>query len=260
MKIDVISMWYNEAFLAPFFLKHYSFADTIHLLVDEETTDNTLEIVSKFENVEVIPVRFPDMLDDLLKVDTINRLYRSIDSDWVIVVDSDEFVFSLPLGLNIHEVLEKEKKYNLFNVHMWQVFRHRNDSDLNPDLPPILQRRHGDPDVSSALNAAYIKPIVVRTTLDIEWLPGCHVIKSKNIIKRSWDIIRGKKLFPSPQPIYGAHWAMADPEFAIQRRIRRMKRLSKRNLEMEWGLHNFNIDETKIREECERHLDDPLLF
>ena len=58
MKIDIITMWYNEAFLAPLFLNHYSFANTIHLLYDEDTTDNTLDIVSKYNNVKVIPFDF----------------------------------------------------------------------------------------------------------------------------------------------------------------------------------------------------------
>jgi len=259
MKIDIISMWYNESFLVPFFLKHYSWADTIHLLIDEETTDSTLEIVQKFDNVEVIPVRFPDMLDDLLKVKKINNLYRSLDSDWVIAVDSDEFVFPLPLNRDIRDVLQQESKYNLLYAQMWQVYRHRCDSDLDPNLPAILQRRHGDPDVSSSINASYVKPIVVRSSLDIEWAPGCHVIwKSK--IGQIWDVIRGKQILPSPHCIYGAHWAMADPELGVLRRIQRKERISKRNLELELGSRNFYITEEQIREECSRHLDDPILF
>jgi hypothetical protein len=260
MKIDVITMWYNEEFLAPFFLSHYSFADTIHILLDEETTDNTREIISKFKNVHVIPVRFPDMLDDILKIDTINRLYRSIDSDWVIVVDSDEFVFSLPLNKNLRDMLEQESKYNLFYVQMWQVFRHRSDADLDPNLPAINQRRHGDPNVSAGINAAYVKPIVVRSSLNIEWDTGCHRFVNKSRFEQMRDIIRGKRILASPQPLYGAHWQMADPEFAVERRVRRKERLSQRNLELGLGTHNFHITEQQIREECDKHLDDPLLF
>jgi len=260
MKIDVITMWYNEEYLAPFFLGHYSFVDTIHILLDEETTDNTWEIISKFKNVNVIPVRFPDMLDDLLKVERINELYRSIDSDWVIVVDSDEFLFPLPLSMNFREVLGQEATYDLFNAQMWQVYRHRSDADLDSHQPAIYQRRHGDPNVSTGINAMYVKPIIVRSGLDIRWLPGCHELKGKRLPGRLWDTIRGKRVVPSPQVIHGVHWQMADPDFAVARRLRRKARLSKRNLEERMGVQNFHITEQQIREECARHLDDPLLF
>jgi hypothetical protein len=260
MKIDVITMWYNEEFLAPFFLGHYSFADTIHILLDEETTDNTRELISKFKNVNVIPVRFPDMLDDLLKVEKINGLYRSIRSDWVIVVDSDEFLFSLPLGETFQDVLGQETTYNLFNAQMWQVYRHRSDADLDPNLPAIYQRRHGDPNVSSGINATYVKPVIIRSNLDIQWLPGCHELKGKRLPIRLWDTLMGKRIIPSPRLINGTHWQMADPDFAVARRLRRKSHLSKRNRENSMGTQHFYITEQQIREECDRHRDDPLLF
>lgn len=260
MKIDIITMWYNESFLAPFFLKHYSYADTIHILLDEETSDNTQEIALKFENVRIVPVRFPDKLDDILKIDKINSLYKEIDSDWIIAVDSDEFVFPLPINKNIKDILGNESKYNLFNAQLWQVYRHRNDNDLNPDLPAIYQRRHGDPNVTIGINALYVKPIIIRSGLDIEWKPGCHLLARKNIIGWIRSYIQGKQILLSPQLIYGVHWAMADPEISIQRRIKRKERLSKRNIEMGLGIQNFNVTEEQIRQECEQHLDDPLLF
>ncbi|MBP7509524.1 MAG: glycosyltransferase family 2 protein [Prolixibacteraceae bacterium] len=260
MKIDIITMWYNEASLAPFFLNHYSYADTIHILLDEEVNDNTQKIAEKYENVRIIPVRFPDKLDDILKIETINSIYHSIDSDWVIVVDSDEFVFSLPFYTNIRDILENESKYNLFNVQLWQVYRHRDDNDLNPDLPAIFQRRHGDPNVTTGLNSSYVKPIIVHSGLEIEWQPGCHLLARKNIIRRLGSYVRGKNAILSPHLIHGVHWAMADPAIAIKRRIDRKDRLSKRNIETRLGFQNIDITEEQIRRECDQHLDDPLLF
>jgi len=260
MKIDVITMWYNEEFLAPFFLGHYAFADTIHILLDDETKDHTREIIAKFKNVHVIPVRFPDMLDDLLKMEKIHDIYHSLESDWAIIVDSDEFLFPLPFCKTFQDVFGQETTYNLFNAQMWQVYRHRSDVDLNPDLPAIYQRRHGDPNVSKGVNATYIKPIVARTGLDIQWIPGCHELKKKWIPRLIWDTITGKRIVPSPKVINGVHWQMADPGFAVARRLQRKARLSRRNLETGRGFHNFHITEQQIREECARHLDDPLLF
>lgn len=261
MKIEIITMWYNEAFLAPFFLNHYSFANTIHLLYDEDTTDNSLDIISKFKNVKLIPFRFPDMMDDILKIEKINSVYRTLDCDWVISVDSDEFIFPLPLGRDLREILMRESKYNLYYVQFWQVYRHRNDSDLDPALPAVYQRRHGDPNISKGLNSLYIKPIVARPGLNIEWMPGCHKLKKKSALARIWDVATTKRVSISPQLIFGAHWAMADPGFAIERRINgRMKRQSKRNIQLGLTVQHHNITAEQIQKECERHLDDPLLF
>ena len=42
MNIEVITAWYNEEILAPYFLKHYSFADRIHILLDDLKNAETL--------------------------------------------------------------------------------------------------------------------------------------------------------------------------------------------------------------------------
>ena len=47
--ITVISAWYNEEFLASLFLKHYSFADKIVILLDESTNDHTVEMINLFK-------------------------------------------------------------------------------------------------------------------------------------------------------------------------------------------------------------------
>lgn len=261
LKVEVISMWYNEAFLAPFFLNHYSFADKIHIFYDQDTTDNTLEIISRYDNVNVIPFKFPDMMDDLIKVDKINGLLRTLECDWVIAVDADEFVFPLPLGRDMREALEREADYDLIYAQLWQVYRHKNDNDLTPELSTAQQRRHGDPNVTEGINAAYVKPIIVRPGAGIEWLPGCHDIVKKHGIKKILNKIRGNKIAISPRKQYGSHWAMADPEFVVERRIKgRKERQSKSNIEKKLTYHQHNITESSILEECDLHLNDPLLF
>ncbi|HHT9146737.1 MAG: hypothetical protein Q7J31_18845 [Syntrophales bacterium] len=295
-KIEVITMWYNESFLAPFFLEHYKFADVIHLLslqrylrilgtiwsiisliepqyivciqvngvvglYDEDTADNTLEIVSKYENVEVIPFRFPDMMDDIIKVEKTNNLYKTLNCDWAIIADADEFVFPLPLGRDIREALEQEEDYDLIYTQLWQVYRHRADADLNFTLPAVPQRRHGDPNVTEGINALYVKPIIVRPSAGVEWQPGCHAITKKKRIARVWQKITGNNPNVSPRRLYGTHWAMADPDFAVERRIKgRKARQSRVNISNKLTLHNHHVTEEQIRNECRQHLDDPLLF
>lgn len=261
LAIEVITMWYNESFLAHLFLEHYKFADKIHIFYDEDTTDNTLDIISKFTNVNVIPFRFPDKMDDIIKVAKLNKLCLELDCDWVISVDADEFVFPLPLGLDIREALAQESEYDVLFAQLWQVYRHHSDGDLNQSLPAVQQRRHGDPNVTEGINAMYVKPIIVRPRAKIQWQPGCHALKKKKGLANVWEKIAGNKPTISPRLLYGSHWAMADPDFAVDRRIKgRKERQSRVNLEKKLTEHQHHITEEKIRMECRQHLDDPILF
>jgi hypothetical protein len=54
---------------------------------------------------------------------------------------------------------------------------------------------------------------------------------------------------------------MADPDLAVKRRMRGRRELqSGENIRYNWGFHNFDITEEKIRAECRAHENDPALF
>jgi alpha-1,3-rhamnosyltransferase len=252
--IEVLTMWYNEAYLAPFFLKHYAYADRITLLYDADTADNTLEIVKSYPNVRVMPFHFPDMMDDELKRDMLNARYKETQCDWVLSVDADEFVFyqrGLDFCYDLHPVLNENPEYDLFSVMLYQIYRHRDDADLDQGMYPVPQRRHGDPNVSEGINALYNKPILVRKGLNMSWSPGCHTI----------EVMAGKNLSGSPVSLMGAHWAMADPAFAVERRVKnRRERQSKNNLAKGLTLQHHNVTIESIMCEFEQHKNDPQLF
>ena len=288
MSIEVLTMWYNEAYLAPFFLKHYAYADKITLLYDADTTDNTLEIVNSFPNVHIVPFQFPDMMDDELKRDILNTQYRQTECDWVLGVDADEFVFykkENDFCNDLHPFLNDNLGYDVFYVTLYQVYRHEDDADLDPDMPPVPQRRHGDPNVTKGWKALYNKPILVHKGLDMSWSNGVHGIKLalRNGLNIHWRDCHNKMkfsghplkkfiakfmkifgIFPgkiSPTPLLGAHWSMADPGFALERRIKnRKERQSKNNLAKGMGIQNHTVTEKDIMDKFARHKNDPQLF
>ncbi len=262
INVEIITAWYNEEFLAPFFLKHYSFADKIHILLDADTNDKTLLEIEKAGNVNVEYVKYPDKFDDRMKIEKIMQVYKKIKHGWVFAVDSDEFLFPLPFETTMREALAKENHNDVIYAQMWQVYRHRSDKDLDPDLPPVLQRRHGDPNVSEGLNALYNKPVIVKAGLNIKWGAGCHhlhFLRPKNKILRLFAKFKRKPKI-SGNKFYGAHWAMADPLFCIERRRGRKARMSQNNLDRGHGSHYLEDTEDRIRQEVEIHLDDPQLF
>jgi len=245
MKIEVVTAWYNEQILAPLFKRHYAFANRIHVLFDVDSDDRTEEYLS---GLEVHPIKYPDGIDWVIKSDAVNELSNSLDADWVIAVDADEFVF--PKGHHPYDTpffLQKQEG-NVIFCELHNVYRHHSDKDLIDDLP-VPQRRHGNPipGISYGQNQ-YIKPCVVKPELQIRWTCGIH------------GFIANDKARVNPINMVGAHWAMADPTIALSRRLAQSKRQSKNNLIHQRGYQNFNITKEEIEKELAEHLNDHLIF
>jgi len=249
MKISAVTMVYNEAFMLPFFLRHYHYLDEIHVLYETDTTDQSFDILSRAPNVVIEKCHIEGGLDDIEKINLFNSAVQRISADWVYVVDPDELIF--PPNESPYSFLNRQS-CDVVRSGMFQVYRHRNDKDLDPTLAPIPQRIHGDPDLFStdeqpnrASNSLYIKPNVVRPSVNIRFLPGHHQIEGNP--------------HTSSELYLGAHWQMAEPSVAIARRMERKARISERNRAHRMGWQHFDVSIEKIREECERHLDDPAI-
>jgi hypothetical protein len=242
MRIHVLTFWHNEAALAPFFLNHYAYADKIIVVLGEDTADNTREICARFPNVEIQEYTFPGgLLDDDVKIERFNALAAAQSCDWLLALDSDEFIFP-PTRETPGEFLGRQPG-NLLDAAMWQVYRHATEGDLDPDRPVVGQRRHGNP------VPHHVKPIIVKPEAGTVWMPGNHHVLPNPGIRKS------------AERFIGAHWAYADAEIAIARYVKgRRDRFSAANIQKRHGWHLFEITEDKIREECRQHLNDPLLF
>ena len=252
MRIAAIAMVYNEAFLLPYFLRHYQDLDEIHVLYETDSTDDTLKILKQASNVIIKNCHIAGGLDSTEKVKLTNDTLHTIEADWVYVVDCDEFIF--PPHESAEDFLGRQdcENHNVVRAGMFQVYRHRTDRDLDPALPPTPQRVHGDPDLFSTAegpnkprNALYVKPIIVKPSSEIRFQPGNHFIEG--------DIRVSSEFY------LGAHWHMADPSLAIDRKLKNRARISERNKKLGHGWHYQNVTEKWIREECDRHLDDPLI-
>lgn len=233
----IVTMWFNEAKLAPLFLRHYAWADDIHVILDADTNDASEQIVRQFPNARVSWFIFPDGMDDDLKIAELNRAANDLSTDWRIALDADEFIFPRA-GRDPHEALSGVHG-NVITATLYQVYRHATETEIAPDSAPAGQRRYGDPNVTEGVNRLYNKPCIVRSGFELAWTPGCH------------SIARPERYLEAEQSWVGAHWAMADPELAIERRIRgRRDRMSQHNLEHGLTKHNHAITEAEIRRQC----------
>ena len=255
MTIDVISMWYNEAFLAPLFFDHYRFADRILLLLDRDTTDGTRREIALAQSaakpkIEVLEVGSGDGMDDVYKRDVLNEAYRRSRADWVIMVDADEFVFVDPLGKDTVPAVLAREQDNVLVVDYWAVFRHVSEQDIDRAKPALLQRRHGIKEGVPEHRELYQKPAVARPGAIAGWDYGIH------------------KIAPLPSTcvsrtmLMGAHWWLPDYAFAVQRMLRnRRDRQGRRNTQLGLTAPRYaSLTEDVIRQLYEQHLNDPQLF
>jgi len=248
MKVEVITSWYNERVLAPLFFNHYRWADKIVVLLEKSTNDGTRDVIesaSRTQPVEVRDTDFPDGLDDLMKTGEINKAVNASDADWMIVVDSDEFVYPAPYGKDPRAVLATETG-NYILSRMWDVWRHESDGDIDPSLPPVPQRIHGEPDLTSMWASLHHKPCIFRRGAGLPGI-GCHVLH---------DIV---PLVKSTESWHGAHWCSADPCFSVERRVKfRQARLSQENIKHGRGTSSFT--EEQLLDMCRAHLGDPVVI
>jgi glycosyltransferase involved in cell wall biosynthesis len=94
--IDVFVLAYNESEMIPHFLRHYAFARKI-ILLDNESTDSTVELAMRDSRVSVIQWTTGGKQDNLAMVHVKNNCWRKSDADYVVVCDMDEFVDCAPL-------------------------------------------------------------------------------------------------------------------------------------------------------------------
>jgi glycosyltransferase involved in cell wall biosynthesis len=93
--IHAYFLCYNEATILPHLIKHYlSFCDKVCIL-DNFSTDNSVQIVNSFKNTEVLSYNSGNELRDDIYIQVKNTVWkRSVGvADYVIVGDADEFLY-----------------------------------------------------------------------------------------------------------------------------------------------------------------------
>lgn len=103
-KVWTFSVCYNEARMAPWFVRHYSPWVDRMVIWDESSTDETQDILRGCANVDLRP--WPHRgLDDNRFLEAVNGWYQEArgKADWVAWVDMDELIYHP----NMLEMLEK---------------------------------------------------------------------------------------------------------------------------------------------------------
>lgn len=177
MIIHVYAVCYNEEILMPYFLRHYgSFADQIFVF-DNHSTDKTIVIVDSFPKATRIPFDTGDTFDDMTHIAIKNLEYKKRSrgiADWVVVVDSDEFVYHP----NIISVLQN---YKNLGVTLPKV----SGFDMVSSALPSTSGQIYDEIKDGVFHPGYSKGAVFDPSIDINYEPGAHRCHPAGNIKES---------------------------------------------------------------------------
>jgi hypothetical protein len=165
VRLHVYTVCWNEEKILPHFLRHYSkFAEKI-VVYDNYSTDSSPDIVKSFNGVEIRRFYTGGYFDDRENIKIKNTAYKESigKADYVIVVDSDEFLY-------YQDIITLLSKYRKEGVTLPRTIGYDMVSWLFPnDTSPITETvRLG----MKSLN--YSKRIIFDPKIEINFAPGCH--------------------------------------------------------------------------------------
>jgi glycosyltransferase involved in cell wall biosynthesis len=204
MKIWAYVTVWNEERMLPYYLRHYSsFCERI-IVLDNESTDNTVTLCREWDNVEVRTYSTGETFDDYVHLDLKHKCIEEAKgkADYIIVSDCDEFI----IHPNIIEFLQQSNSPVIFPAGFQMV------SQSFPESHGQIYDEigHGTPD------PWYSKPILINPNLieSLEWIEGCHEIELNS--KLNGDIVHPVPVEIRPVGEWNGHpWGRWKMQFEV---------------------------------------------
>jgi len=138
MDITVFAICRNEEKILPYFLKHYSSFCKKIIVYDNESDDNSVDIIKSFRgcNTEVRTYTTNGKLDDSVLKKLKNCIHKLSETDLVIVVDCDEFLYHP----NIVNFIQNNK-YSYYQTTGYDMITEKFPDDYS--LPLTHQVKYG---------------------------------------------------------------------------------------------------------------------
>ena len=225
--IHLYTVCWNEERIAPYFMDYYSqFVDAFYIY-DNMSSDSTVERVSRYKNVTVIPFDTKGTFDEATLLQIRNKEWKQSRgrADFAIVCDMDEFLYHPELMSLLHLLkrhsftLVKPCGYNMVSEHLPEF----------DGVHSITQL------INTGIDAKknYSKSILFSPVLkEINFSPGCHKCAPVGPVKQ-FQSSRLKLL----------HYKFVDRELILQKTRECQARLSETNKRHGWSRHYVKTDE-----------------
>ena len=206
MRLAAITSCYNEPEFVSQFLRHYSPRVDRIFLIDNESTDGTLDPVKDYSNVEVSTYSTGGFFDGYRKQDEVLGKKTACTGlfDYVLILDVDELVIPRDGSFSLKEALDRLPGHPLYGTEGYNMYTYPGDPPYDPGKPLVEQRKRG------VRNEYYCKPIVVRPEYNGQYGLGFHYVDG---------------IIPKLSPFYLLHYRGFDDEIFVRRCIRFSKRV-----------------------------------
>lgn len=165
-KLHVYTMTHNEEYMIKYFLRYYeTIADKI-FVIDDMSTDKTIDIIKTCPKATILPYPYPSGLDAIDKNNCLENVYKEHSrgkAEWVMILDSDEFVYHP----NLRDLLDVQRAKGtraLVTCGLFLASKEipNTDKQLFEAMPYSWRKKTWD------------KEIVFDPELDVKFVLGCH--------------------------------------------------------------------------------------
>lgn len=223
MKLATVTAVYNEEDLIGQYLRHYEPQVDKIFLLDNGSSDRTLEIAATCPKVETSRFLTPEGVpfDGPKHIAVMDRFNRCLgEYDYVLLVDADEFVISR-VGGPIREILEKLPGISVFRAYGYSMVTLANDPPYDPLKPLIEQRRTG------FFDPLYAKPCIARPDAFPTFARGIHSVEgitAKKLSNGAFNLLH----YPGPSDeIYFKRRLMKEPRVHVERKQKTREQFQK---------------------------------
>jgi len=224
MKIHAHILAWNEEKILPYTLDYYSKICSKIYVYDNMSTDNSDKIYKKYSKVSVIKWNSNNEINEMNYVHIKNNGYktysRNKNVDWVIVCDTDEFLY--------HEnLIDKLKEYKSKGINVPKVSGHDMVSDYFPIYDGLSLTDKIK--IGSERYQPMCKNIIFDPSLDVNYGIGAHSFSSN------------KTLYSEQEELKLLHYKFLGKDYVKELYESRAKRLSNFNKINKLGEHYLNL-------------------
>lgn len=233
MKITLYTFCYNEQEILPYFLKHYStFVDKI-VVYNNNSTDNSIQILNDWKDCE-IEIRDYDtnnQYDEQTLIRLKNNCWKECNSDYVIVCDMDELLYHP----NILEFIEKQPLTDYFTPIGYNMVGYEIPTDYTKQIYDIIKM--GTPDKHNNKNVLFKRNSITETN----YSPGAHTSRFKGTKRLINCMVPELKLL---------HYKFLSPEYVADKHTHYGERRSLHSIKRGWGTH-YSLTRDRILSDYE---------
>jgi hypothetical protein len=229
MRITLYTFCYNEQEILPYFLKHYStFVDKI-IVYNNNSTDNSIQILNDWKEceIEIRDYSTNNQYDEKTIIDLKNNCWKdNTDSEYIIVCDTDELLYHP----NIMEFIKKQPFTDYFTPTGYHMIGDEIPTDYTKQIYDII--KVGTPDNQ------YNKNVLFRriNLLETNYTPGCHTSYFKGA---------GRLINCEVPELKLLHYKWLSFDYVYNKHTHYGKRRSEHSINNGWGGH-YGLDKNKM--------------